>query len=85
MQLREELLWNPEYLGSDDFWSLVEAATESLLQQSVEAEESAYEAEAELKAQLAHMRQLGTKLMYDARSVDFDYRAKKFRITSSYL
>jgi hypothetical protein len=84
-QLREELFWNPEYLGSNEFWQVVEEATEGLLQQSVEAEQSASQAERKLKEQLAHMRQLGTKASKDASSVDFDYRAKKFRITSSYL
>jgi hypothetical protein len=87
MQLREELFWDASRVGRDDFefWTVVEEATQDLLQQSVQADLSASQAEAELKEQLAHMRQLGTKLMYDARSVDFDYRARKFRITSSYL
>jgi hypothetical protein len=85
MQLREELLWDPGCLGSNDLLEVVEEATEGLLKQSVEADLSASQAEQELKKQLAHMRQLGVKSEKDACSVDFDYRAKKFRITSSYL
>jgi hypothetical protein len=85
LELREELLWNPGYLGSDEFWEVVEEATEGLLQESVQADLSASQAKQELKAQLERMRQLGARLQRDADSVDFSHRAREFRITSSYL
>jgi hypothetical protein len=85
MQLREELLWNPEHPGHDEFWPLVEAATEPALQQLLEAKEADNSAYAELRAQLERMRSMGGKVAKDADSVDFSHRAREFRITSTYL
>jgi hypothetical protein len=84
-ELREELLWNPEHPGHYQFWSLIIAATETSLLQMLEAEQADKSAYLQYHSQLERMRSMGKKASKDADSVDFSYRKRVFRITSSYL